>query len=65
MRITVEALRRAGYCASGVREWCAAHGMTVRQLLDDGLDLEARPDLAEDAFVQRLRALEGNVDGLE
>jgi hypothetical protein len=41
MRITINDVRRAGFCAAGARRWCEHYGFDVRELLRHGLDLEA------------------------
>lgn len=55
--VTIAHLRRLGYCAAGLREWCKCHGYSLRQFSEgvpseeirrtgDGFAIKAA-DLAE------------------
>ena len=56
--VTIDHIRRArelhgGYCPSGMRIWCERHGVSFRQLLQEGCPIE---DVAhiKDAFLERV-----------
>ena len=40
MLITIDDVRRAGYCASGARAWFRARGMNFADFLKNGMDSE-------------------------
>lgn len=43
-------------CVSGVRAWCASHGVDYRRLVREGLPL-AEVEHLDDAFAQRVKAI--------
>ena len=49
-------VRAAGLCIWGLRAWCRATGVNMRQLCRDGVPLEDHPHLANDPLVQRVLA---------
>jgi len=57
-RLTMGNLRAAGFCAAGIREFCAEHALDYRELLRSGLPfdvLEPIGDAMVNNLIQRLR----------
>ena len=57
-RVTMADLRAAGFCAAGVREFCARHGIDYRELLRVGTPFdvaERTGDAMVITLIQRLR----------
>jgi hypothetical protein len=57
-RLTMADLRAAGFCAAGVRAFCARHALDYRELLRAGLPfdvLEPIGDAMVNNLIQRLR----------
>jgi hypothetical protein len=46
----------AGLCVWGLRAWCRANGVDLRQMCRDGVALDAHPALVSDPLVQRVVA---------
>ena len=50
--VTVADCRRMGYCVSGQRDWCIAHGLDFRDVVRNGLTVgyfrSVRDAVAED-----------------
>ena len=44
-------------CAPGIRAWCRQHGIDVRVLCDEGIEITAHPHLHDDPFVARAIAI--------
>lgn len=64
--IDINDIRRAGYCARGVRQWFGANGLSFRDLLAGGVTEDAflatgDPQAARVVAVKRER--EGRTDG--
>ena len=57
MTITIEDVRKAGYCVRGARQWFSAHGMNFRTFLTDGIPA--------DEFVEKGDALAARVVALK
>jgi hypothetical protein len=56
MRITIDDVRRAGYCVSGARRWFEGYGLDFRAFIQGGI--AAEPFLATgDAAAQRIVAV--------
>ncbi len=53
VRITVNDLRKAGHCASGVKAFFTGHGVSMRKLVQEGLTLDDVSHI-EDANLDRV-----------
>lgn len=56
MLITIDDVRKAGFCVVGARSWFAAHGIPFNQFIKDGIDsdeLIARGDDMARTVVER------------
>lgn len=65
-RVTMDDVRAAGYCASGVRTWFADKGLDLRAFVRDGIsedDFLALKDAHADAVVRLKRQKEGRTSG--
>lgn len=51
--LRIRHVRAAGLCATGLYGWARANGLTMRELVRDGLDLDRYPHLRDDPFVKR------------
>lgn len=61
MKVTIDDIRKAGYCAAGARRWFAAHGIPFAPFLKDGIDADeliARGDGLAETVVARKRERE-------
>ena len=61
IRVTLRHARAASLgggvlCASGLREWCARHGIDLHQLAGDGIPIE-QVEAVDDAYAQRAAAI--------
>lgn len=77
MKITIQDIRDAGYCASGARRWFAAYQFDFRDFMANGITEDAFlatgdamaqrvvevKRLAAEAEVARLAAQEAPIDG--
>lgn len=54
MIITINHARRLGYCAKGLRKWCADKGVDYNDFVINGLDSSALDQFKDDLMVQEL-----------
>lgn len=45
--VTVTDMRRAGYCASGIRGWFEQHDLDFRDFLKNGIDIETIREIGD------------------
>ena len=55
-RVTIDDVRRAGFCLWGTRRVCADHGVDLRRLVREGIPMAAAEAIL-DANVQRVVAV--------
>lgn len=53
IRVTINDVRMAGYCGSGLREFCDAHGINLPKLIREGLPVEELEKI-EDARIHNV-----------
>lgn len=54
MIITVDHARKLGFCAKGIRRWCANKGLDYNEFVQNGLDSSVLEPFADDVMVQEL-----------
>ena len=61
-RITVDDVRRAGFCARGMAGWLAGQGWDkakIRAFLKDGIDVDDVTELQDDALFKHVMKMRG------
>lgn len=57
-RVTTKHLRKAGWCASGIRTWCGHNGIDFRRLVKEGIpisEIEHRTDVQTQTAIRIAR----------
>ena len=52
VKVTVDDIRRAGFCVDGLREWVEHHGLDIRRVVEGDYTVDEIKHI-EDANIQR------------
>ncbi len=62
-RLTINDLRRASLCVSGLRNWCAERDIDFRDFVKNGILVEDARKLGEDAIIDRVLEIKEQQNG--